>query len=78
MSQKTKIRKMGNFTGVIIPAPILAEASFKPGDKVNVEVVVGKIVLSLAKDGLLLEALLRDSPVECFRVIDEDREWIDA
>jgi antitoxin MazE len=43
---KTSIRKMGNSQGVIIPKPLLAEIGAKPGDKVNMKVDKGKIVIA--------------------------------
>lgn len=75
---KTKIRKWGNSAGTIIPAPVLAEACFSLGDQMNVEAVEGKIILTRLDEGLTLKALLAGSPRECFRISDEDREWIDS
>lgn len=46
---KTAIRRMGNSQGVIIPKPVLAEIGAKPGDKVDIKVERGKIVMAPAK-----------------------------
>jgi antitoxin MazE len=46
---KTAIRRMGNSQGVIIPKPLLAEISAKPGDKVDLKVERGKIVMAPQK-----------------------------
>jgi len=75
---KTNIRKWGNSAGTLIPAPVLVEASFALGDRVNIEAVDGKIVISQATEGMNLEALLTGSPRKCFRISNEDSEWIDA
>ena len=44
---KTAIRKIGNSYGVIIPKLVLAKTGAKAGDKVDVAVRDGKIVLTL-------------------------------
>jgi antitoxin MazE len=46
---KTVIRRMGNSHGVIIPKPLLAEIGAKAGDKVDMRVERGKIVMVRAK-----------------------------
>jgi antitoxin MazE len=46
---KTAIRRMGNSHGVIIPKPLLAEIGAKAGDKVDMKVERGKLVLAPAK-----------------------------
>jgi antitoxin MazE len=42
---KTAIRRMGNSQGVIIPKPVLAEIGAKTGDKFDMKVERGKIVM---------------------------------
>ncbi len=37
---------MGNSHGVIIPKPLLAEIGAKPGDKVDMKIERGKLVIS--------------------------------
>jgi antitoxin MazE len=46
---KTAIRRMGNSQGVIIPKPLLAEIGAKLGDKVDMRVERGKVVMVRAK-----------------------------
>ena len=46
---KTSIRRMGNSQGVIIPKPLLAEIGVKAGDKVDMKVERGKIVMARSK-----------------------------
>ena len=49
---KSAIRKMGNSQGVIIPKPLLAEIGAKPGDKVDLSVKGGKIIVAPARKAL--------------------------
>ena len=46
---KSAIRKMGNSHGVIIPKPLLAEIGAKAGDRVEVKVEKGKVVIAPIK-----------------------------
>jgi len=46
---KTSIRRMGNSQGVIIPKLLLAEIGVKAGDKVDMKVERGKIVMARSK-----------------------------
>jgi antitoxin MazE len=43
---RASVRKMGNSSGVIIPKPILNELGVKAGDKVEMTVEAGKVVLA--------------------------------
>ena len=47
---KTAIRKMGNSQGVLIPKPLLSEIGAKAGDRVDVAVKNGKIVIAPLED----------------------------
>ncbi len=75
---KTIIRKWGNSAGTIIPLPMLDAAGIGLGDKVNVEVRAGTLVMTLLDEPMTLEDLLADSPKKSFRVLEEDHGWIDA
>jgi antitoxin MazE len=46
---KIAVRRMGNSQGVIIPKPLLAEIGVKAGDKVDMKVERGKIVMARTK-----------------------------
>jgi antitoxin MazE len=46
---KSTIRKMGNSHGVMIPKLLLAEIGAKPGDRVEVRVEEGKVVIAPIK-----------------------------
>ncbi len=43
---KSAVRKIGNSSGVIIPKPFLAEIGSKPGDKVDMLVEDGRIIIT--------------------------------
>jgi antitoxin MazE len=46
---KTALRKMGNSSGVIIPKPILNELGVKAGDKIEMTLEAGKVILAPIK-----------------------------
>lgn len=46
---RTKLRKMGNSTGVIIPRAILTQIGVEAGDKLDLSLDDGRIVLTPAK-----------------------------
>lgn len=46
---KTALRKMGNSSGVIIPKPILNELGVKAGDKIEMTLEAGRVVLAPVK-----------------------------
>lgn len=43
---RAAVRKMGNSAGVIIPKPILNELGVKAGDKLEMTLEAGKVVLA--------------------------------
>ncbi|ATU90927.1 AbrB/MazE/SpoVT family DNA-binding domain-containing protein [Phyllobacterium zundukense] len=43
---KSAVRKIGNSSGVIIPKPFFAEIGSKPGDKVDMLVEDGRIIIT--------------------------------
>jgi antitoxin MazE len=46
---KTALRKMGNSSGVIIPKPILNELGVKAGDKIEMTLEAGRVILAPIK-----------------------------
>jgi len=75
---KTNIRKWGNSAGTIIPAPMLHAAGIALGDKVNIEAKAGTLLMTLVDEPMTLENLLAGSPKKSFRVLQDDKDWIDA
>ena len=55
---QTSIRKIGNSTGVIIPAALLKKLNLSQGDKITIEENGGKIVISSAKPVYQLKDLI--------------------
>ncbi len=43
---RTSVRKMGNSSGIIIPKPILSELGVKAGDKVEMTLEGGRVILA--------------------------------
>ena len=72
------VRQSGGAEIISIPKAIGHILGLHVGSKLELTVVDNKIVLTPADEELSLEELLADSPKECFRVSDEDRQWIDA
>ena len=72
------IRQSGGANIVSIPKAIVQTKGLKVGSKSNLSIKNNSIILSPKSDELSLEALLAESPRACFKVTDEDREWIDA
>jgi antitoxin MazE len=46
---KSAIRKIGNSHGVVIPKPLLGEIGARPGDKMDLKVERGKIIMTLPR-----------------------------
>lgn len=55
---QTKIKKIGNSMGTIIPAAILKKLNLVNGDKINIEEVGGKIVITATKPNCDLNDLI--------------------
>jgi len=72
------VRQSGGAEIISIPKAIGRILGLHVGSKLELTVVDNKIVLTPADEVISLEELLADSPKECFRVSDEDRQWIDA
>ncbi|MDQ7048077.1 MAG: AbrB/MazE/SpoVT family DNA-binding domain-containing protein [Enterobacterales bacterium] len=72
------VRKSGGANIVSIPKAIIKSLGLRVGSKLDMSVKDNKIILTPIEDELSLESLLAGSPKECFKVAEEDREWIDA
>ena len=55
---ETRIRKIGNSTGAIIPAAILRKLNLREGDQLSIEEENGKIILMTEKPKYSLKTLL--------------------
>ncbi len=72
------VRQSGGANIVSIPKAIIKTLSLHAGSKLNLSIQDNKIVLTPVEEELTLEALLAESPKECFVITNEDREWIDV
>ena len=72
------VRQSGGANIVSIPKAIIKSLGLKVGSKLDMSIKDNKIVLTPIEDELSLEALLAGSPKTCFKVTEEDRQWIDA
>jgi AbrB family looped-hinge helix DNA binding protein len=72
------VRQSGGAEIISIPKAIGSSLGLHVGSKLELTVVDNTIVLTPVDEEISLEELLANSPKECFRVTDEDREWIDA
>ena len=70
------IRQSGGANIVSLPKAIVQTLGLEVGSKLNLSVENNKIILTPVVESL--EDLLAGSPKECFKITDEDREWIDA
>lgn len=72
------VRQSGGANIVSIPKAIVKTLGLHVGSKLDLSIEDNKIVLTPIAEELSLETLLAGSPKKCFKVTDEDREWIDA
>ncbi|HEV7293579.1 MAG TPA: AbrB/MazE/SpoVT family DNA-binding domain-containing protein [Devosia sp.] len=81
---ETAVKKIGNSAGVVIPKPMLQEIGAGAGDKVDLSVVDGKIVIEpvrksvregWAEDAARLAALGDDELVWPELANDADEDW---
>lgn len=70
------VRRSGGANIVSLPTAIVQALGLEVGSKLNLSVENNKIILTPVIESL--EDLLAGSPRECFKITDEDREWIDA
>ena len=83
---QASVRKIGNSSGVVLPKPVLDELGVKTGDKVEMTVRAGKIILAPLKrrvregwreDSKALAAAGEDKLIwpEFGNLDDEKLEW---
>lgn len=72
------VRQSGGANIVSIPKAIVQTLGLKVGSKLDLTIKDNKIILTPIVEEPTLEYLLAGSPKECFKVSEEDREWIDA
>lgn len=72
------VRQSGGANIVSIPKAILKTLGLHVGSKLDLVLENNKIVLTPIADELSLEQLLAGSPKSCFKVTEQDREWIDT
>ena len=72
------IRQSGGANIVSIPKAIVKTLGLHVGSKLNMSIDDNKIVLTPVEEALNLEALLVGSPKACFKLTEEDREWVDT
>lgn len=72
------IRQSGGAEIVSIPKAIGKALGLQAGSELSLSIIDNRIVLDPVTKKASLEELLADSPRENFRIMEEDREWIDA
>jgi len=72
------VRQSGGANIVSIPKAIIKALGLQVGSKLDMTIKENKIVLTPIEDEISLEELIAGSPKDCFKVTEEDREWIDA
>ncbi len=75
---EVSIRQSGGASIVSIPKAIVQTLSLSVGSKLDLSIKDNAIILTPLKESISLEELLAGSPKECFKVTEEDREWLDA
>ncbi len=72
------IRQSGGANIVSIPKAILKTLGLHVGSTLDLSIVDSTIVLTPVNEEMTLEDLLAGTPKEKLRLIDEDKEWLDA
>lgn len=72
------IRQSGGANIISIPRAIVKTLGLSVGSKLELSIEDNKIVLTPVREEVRLEDLLAASPRGCFRLTEEDREWLDA
>ena len=72
------VRQSGGAEIVSIPKAIGRALGLHVGKELDLSIVDNKLVLDPVVENTSLEELLAYSPHDRFRILDEDREWIDA
>lgn len=71
------IRQSGGANIISIPKAIVKTLGLQVGSELDLSIEDNKIVLTPIRESRLAD-LLAGSPKECFKVTEEDREWIDT
>jgi len=72
------VRQSGGANIVSIPKAIIKTLGLHVGSKLDLSIKDNKIVLTPIDESLSLENLLAGSPKTCFKVTEEDQEWINS
>ena len=72
------VRQSGGAEIVSIPKAIGKALGLHVGKELDLSIVDNKLVLDPVVENTGLEELLAGSQRDCFRILDEDREWLDA
>lgn len=73
---QTIIRKWGNSAGAIIPASVMRKAGLGMGERLDIDVVDGQVILKrLPYD---LASLLDNCPTDAMILDKDDHEWLSA
>lgn len=73
---QTTIHKQGTSAVITIPATLLDDAGLSIGDRLEILISDGLIILSKAVPHYSLDDLLKRSPAETVDRDDTDREWL--
>ena len=71
------VRQSGGANIISIPKAIVKTLGLQVGSKLDLSIENNKIILTPIVE-TRLDDLLAGSPRECFRVTEEDREWLDT
>ena len=72
------VRQSGGANIVSIPKAIVKLLGLHVGSKLDLTIEDSRIILTPCDEAVTLETLLEGSPKKCFKITEEDREWIDA
>lgn len=72
------VHQSGGDQIVSIPKAIGKILGLYAGKELKISIIDNKLVLDPMVENVDLEELLADSPRDSFRVLNEDREWLDA
>ena len=72
------IRQSGGANIISIPKAIVKTLGLQVGSKLDLSIEENKIILTPMPEEASLEELLAGSPKACFRVTEEDKEWLEV
>jgi len=70
------IRQSGGANIVSIPKAIVRTLGLHTGSKLDLSIKGKQIVLTPVEESLTLESLLAGSPKKCFKITEDDQEWL--